>query len=207
MERRMKLDCGQQSRGSQRGFSMIEMMVVIAIIMVIAAMAILQLQPALQQNRAAAAAAQVKSALRQGRETAIAARRTVQVQFFTGAPCQAGSACIVLTRLDPPANVPTVILTLPVEGSVQFMQFAGEPDTPDAFGNGAPIFFGGVANGPPTMEFQSDGSFTDGNGNVIVGTIFLGIPNFRSTAMAVTLLGGTGRTHSYRCPGTVACVY
>jgi prepilin-type N-terminal cleavage/methylation domain-containing protein len=70
----------------EQGFSMIEMMVVIAIIMVIAAMAIVQLQPALQQNRATAAAAEVKSALRQGRETAVSARRTVQVQFFTGAP-------------------------------------------------------------------------------------------------------------------------
>jgi type II secretory pathway pseudopilin PulG len=203
----MKLDCWPRERSSQRGFSMVDMVVVISIIMVIAAMAILQLQPALQQNRAAAAAAQVKSALRQGRETAIAARRTVQVQFFTGAPCDVGSACMVLTRLDPPANVPTIILTLPIEGSVQFMQFPGEPDTPDAFGNGSPIFFGGVANGPPTMEFQSDGSFTDGNGNVIVGTVFLGIPNFRSTAMAITMLGGTGRTHSYRCPSTTPCVY
>jgi prepilin-type N-terminal cleavage/methylation domain-containing protein len=201
------MDHGRRERDSQRGFSMIEMLVVIAVIMIISAMAITQLQPALQHNRAVAAASQVKSALRQGREAAVSARRTVQVQFFTGAPCPPNLGCIVLTRLDPPANVPTVILTLPIEGSVQFMQFAGEPDTPDAFGNGSPIFFGGVANGPPTMEFQSDGSFTDGNGNVTNGTIFLGIPNYRSSAMAITLLGGTGRTHSYRCPSNVACVY
>ena len=201
----MGQDCG--SRSGQRGFSMLEMLVVIAIIMVIAAMAIIQLQPALQTNRAAAAAAQLKSALRQGREAAIASRRTVQVQFFTGAPCSVNTACVVLTRLDPPANVPTVILTLPLEGSVQFAQFAGETDTPDLFGNGAPIFFGGVANGPPTMEFQSDGSFTNGTGGVINGTVFLGIPTFRSSARAITILGGTGRIHSYRCPSNTACVY
>lgn len=194
------------ARPGEQGFSMIEMIVVIAIIMVIAAMAIIQLQPALQQNRAAAAAAQVKSALRQGRETAVSARRTIQVQFFTGAPCQVNTACIVLTRLDPPANVPTVILTLPIEGSVQFTLFPGEPDTPEGWGNGSAIFFGGVAGGPPTMTFQSDGSFTDGNGNPINGTVFLGIPNYRTTAMALTVLGGTGRVHSYRCPGA-QCVY
>lgn len=204
-EGRAKVDC--ECKRSQRGFSMIEMLVVIAIIMVIAAMAIIQLQPTLQQNRVAAGAAQLKSALRQGRETALSARRTVQVQFFTGAPCQAGAACIVLTRLDPPANVPTVILTLQLEPTVGFMQFAGEPDTPDAFGNAAPIVFGGVAGGPPTMTFQSDGSFTDGNGNPIVGTVFLGIANVRTSAMALTILGGTGRVHLYRCPSNTPCLY
>lgn len=205
-EQRAKLDCSRRETSGQQGFSLIELMVVIAIVMVIGAMAIVQLQPALQQNRAAAGAAQVKSALRQGRETAVSARRTVQVQFFTGAPCQVNTACIVLTRLDPPANVPTVILTLPIERSVQFTLFPGEPDTPENWGNGSAIEFGGVAGGPPTMTFQSDGSFTDGNGNPINGTVFLGIPNYRTTAMALTILGGTGRVHSYRCPST-ACVY
>jgi prepilin-type N-terminal cleavage/methylation domain-containing protein len=196
----MKLNRDRRERNSERGFSLIEMLIVIAIIMIIAAMAIVQLQPSLQRNRANAAMAQVKNSLRQGREAAISDRRTVQVQFFTGAPCNVGTACIVLTRLDPPANTPTIILTLPIQASVQFTQFPGEPDTPDAYGNGSPIYFGGVANGPPTMEFQSDGSFTDGNGNVIVGTVFLGIPNFPSSATAVTILGGTGRIHSYRHP-------
>src|SRR5271155_2465926 len=137
----MKLNRGRRERSSQRGFSLIEMLIVIAIIMIIAGMAIVQLQPSLQRNRANAAMAQVKNALRQGREAAISDRRTVQVQFFTGAPCQVGTACVVLTRLDPPANPPTVILTLPVQASVQFTQFAGEPDTPDGYGNASPIYF------------------------------------------------------------------
>ena len=186
---------------NQRGFSMVEVCVVVALILAISAMAIIKTQPALQENRALAGTTEVKAAMRQARETAISARRTVQVQFFTGLPCTAGFACVVLTRLDPPANVPTVILTLPVENSVQFMQFAGEPDTPDGFGNAAPIFFGGVAGGPPTMEFQSDGSFTDGNGNPINGTVFLGIPNAPTSQTAVTILGGTGRARAYRFRG------
>ena len=192
--------------GQGRGFSVLELMVVVGLIMIITAMALIQLQPALQQNRGAAAAAEVKSVFRQGRETALSARRTVQVQILTGLPCQANTGCFVLTRLDPPANVPTVILTVPLQSSVKFMQFSGEPDTPDAFGNAGPIVFGGVVNGPPTMEFQSDGTFTDGNGNVINGTIFLGIPNYRSSAFAVTILGGTGRIHSYGCAGS-PCSY
>ncbi len=197
---RGKRDCGMEYERSQRGFSMLELMVVVTIIMIIAGMTIVALQPTLQQNRAYAGLTQVRNALRQGRETAISARRTVQVQFFTGAPCLANAACVVLTRLDPPGNVPTVILTLTVEGSVQYQLYAGETDTPDGFGNAAPIVFGGVAGGPPTMTFQSDGSFTDGNGNPINGSIFMGVNNVKSSACAITILGGTGRVHAYRYP-------
>jgi prepilin-type N-terminal cleavage/methylation domain-containing protein len=191
----------RRCEGRERGFSMVEVCVVVALILAISAIAVVKTQPALQESRALAGTTQVKAAMRQARETAISARRTVQVQFFTGLPCTAGFACVVLTRLDPPANVPTVILTLPLGGSVQFMQFAGEPDTPDGFGNAAPIFFGGVSGGPPAMEFQSDGSFTDGNGNPINGTVFLGIPNVPTSQTAVTILGGTGRAHAFRFRG------
>ena len=201
-ERGTTLDCSAHARNGQNGFSLIEMMVVITVMMIIAAMAIIQVQSSLPQNRANAAMAELKSALRQARETAVSDRRTVQVQFFTGAPCQATAACLVLTRLDPPANVPTVILTLPLQPTVNFMQFAGELDTPDGYGSSAPIVFGGVANGPPTMNFQSDGSFTDGTGNPINGTVFLGITNAPLSARGVTILGGTGRVHTYRWTGT-----
>jgi prepilin-type N-terminal cleavage/methylation domain-containing protein len=192
---------GRRRENREHGFSVVELLIVIAIALVVTGIAVVKSQPALQQNRAFAGAMQVKSAMRQARETAISARRTVQVQFFTGLPCTAGYACVQLTRLDPPANVPTVILTLPIENSVQFMLFPGEIDTPDGFGNVAPLTFGGVANGPPVMEFQSDGSFTDGNGNLINGTIFLGVANFVDTPVAVTVLGGTGRARVFRLRG------
>jgi type II secretory pathway pseudopilin PulG len=190
----------QRCEGREHGFSMVEVCLVVALILVISGIALVKTQSALQESRAYAGTSQLKGAMRQARETAISARRTVQVQFFTGLPCTTGFACVVLTRLDPPANVPTVILTLPLD-SVQFTQFAGEPDTPDGFGNAAPIFFGGVAGGPPTMEFQSDGSFTDGNGNPINGTVFLGIPNTPTSPTSVTILGGTGRARAYRFRG------
>ncbi|MFZ0522589.1 MAG: hypothetical protein WAL95_16305 [Candidatus Acidiferrales bacterium] len=192
---------GRTGGTRELGFSVVELLIVILIALVVTGIAVVKSQPALQQNRAFAGAMQVKSAMRQARETAISARRTVQVQFFTGLPCTAGYACVQLTRLDPPANVPTVILTLPIENSVQFMLFPGEIDTPDGFGNVAPITFAGVANGPPAMQFQSDGSFTDGNGNVINGTVFLGIANFIDTPTAVTILGGTGRARAWRLRG------
>lgn len=200
-EREIHSGMGRSGRRREAGVSVVELLIVVAIMFVIAGIALVKSEPALQQNRAFSAALQLKTALRQGRETAISARRTVQVQFFTGLPCTAGFACVQLTRLDPPANIPTVILTLPLESSVQFMQFPGELDTPDGFGNAAPIFFGGVSGGPLVMEFQSDGSFTDGNGNLINGTVFLGIANYPQSPTAITVLGGTGRAKAYKYRG------
>ena len=86
------------------------------------------------------------------------------------------------------------------------MTFAGMPDTPDTFGvpgGGSGIMFGSVTGGPPSgMEFQSDGTFTDGTGVPINGTVFMGITNIPASARAVTVLGNTGRIRGYHGTGT-----
>ena len=70
-----------KNRNSPRGFTFVELLVVIGIIFIISAMAIIQLLPAWQQSQSDAAVDQVKSTLRQARETAISQRRTIAVQF------------------------------------------------------------------------------------------------------------------------------
>ena len=69
-----------------RGFSIVEMVVVIAIALVVMSIALIQVQPALLQIHANTAKDQVQSALRQARETAISDRRNVQVEFLTNPP-------------------------------------------------------------------------------------------------------------------------
>jgi prepilin-type N-terminal cleavage/methylation domain-containing protein len=187
-------------RGAESGFSLIEMMVVVVIIGIILAMTLLELQPTVYQFRANAALDQVKGAMRQAREIAISQRRTIVVQFV-------GGNSIQLFQVTEPGNVRAAapFMTLPIETTVTFMTFTGEPDTPDAYGIPAVpagIEFAGVVNGPPVgMQFQSDGTFTDANGNLINGTIFLGITNIKTTARAVTILGGTGRIHAWKGSG------
>lgn len=186
-------------RSDERAFSLIEMMVVIVIIGIILSMTLLELQPTVYQFRANAALAQVKGAMRQARELAISERRTIVVQFV-------GSS-ILLFQVTEPGNVVAAapFMTLPIESSVNFMTFAAEPDTPDAYGIPAVpagIEFAGVAGGPPIgMQFQSDGTFTDANGNPINGTVFLGITNIKTTSRAVTILGATGRIHAWKGTG------
>jgi len=188
----------RKGRNSSGGFSFIELLVVVAMICIVLGMAIVQLMPSWQQSQATSGMDQVKDTLRRARETAIAQRRTIAVQF-SGNNTISLYQFVVVGATSTIAGAP--FLTIPIQRNVQFLTFAGMPDTPDAFGvpgGGGGIMFGSVVNGPPTgMQFQSDGTFTDGTGIPINGTVFLGIANVPTTARAVAVLGNTGRIRGY----------
>jgi Tfp pilus assembly protein FimT len=188
------------SERRQRGFSTLELTFVIVMSLAVMAMSVIQMQPFLQQTQADSAQQQLKESLREAREWAISQRRTMVVQFT-------GTKTTTLYQVAEPSNVvsTTPYLTLVLPGAAQFMTYSTEIDTPDAFGKPASggIEFGG-SSGTPTagVQFQSDGTFTDGNGNPINGTIFIGLPNVPSSARAITILGNTGRIKVYQYTGT-----
>lgn len=211
------------SRRGMRGFSMLELLTTIVILFVVSAMAVFQMQPMWQQIQANAGMAQVKSTLRQARELAISDRRTIVVQFLSAAngtscsPTGGILTCVALTQMvvtpgTPPAPptqtlATSPLLVLPIENNVQLLSFAGEPDTPDGFIGAPPappsgLYSGSNSSAPTTgMAFQSDGTFTDGNGNPINVSIFLGEAGIPSSARAVTILGNTGRVFAYHGTG------
>lgn len=185
----------------QAGFSMVELGTAVAMAMVIMAISMIELQPFWQQLQANSAQQQVKELMREARETAISERRTIVVTF-------SGNNTIQLYKIAEPSNVeattPFVSTALP--GTAEFMTFAAEIDTPDAFGiPSVPtgIEFGGSSGTPNSgIEFQSDGTFTNGNGVPINGTIFIGLPKIPVSARAVTIMGATGRIKPYHYSGT-----
>lgn len=193
----------QNGRNSARGFSFIELLVVVGIIFIVSSMALFQMLPAWQQSQSNAAMDQVKSTLRQARETAISQRRTIAVQF-TGNNTISLYQFVVVGVTSTIAAAP--FLTIPIQSNVNFRTFAGMPDTPDAYGlpgGGGGIMFGSVSGGPPSgMNFQSDGTFTDGTGIAINGTVFMGVANIPASARAVVVLGNTGRIRGYHGTGT-----
>ena len=83
-------------RQRMRGFSVVELLTTVIILLVVSAMAVFQMQPMWQQIQANAGLDQVKSTLRQARELAISDRRTIVVQFLTAAT---GTSCPPLTPM------------------------------------------------------------------------------------------------------------
>lgn len=191
------------SRGNcQSGFSIIELLVVISIILIITGIAITQLKPNLQTAKIDAAMRQVLETFRQAREYSIANRRYVQITF----PANNQLQLIQLDTLTPGAGglnpvLDTVTLSPPLTFTLD-----GMVDTPDGYGNSGAIEFEGINNGPVGgMIFQSDGEFLDGATFLpINGTVYLGVTGQTSTARAVTVLGTTGRVRGWKSNGNNA---
>jgi prepilin-type N-terminal cleavage/methylation domain-containing protein len=181
---------------SQKGFSLVEGIVAIGIISIVMAMAIIGFGNMLPNSKANSAMDQLLYQLRSARELAIAHRCEVQVQFV-------GVNQLTLTQIWP-IGVPPPPVNLTFEGGAQYIVFPSVPDVPAPYnyGKAAPIFFGGIANGPPIMKFTTNGSFIDGGNTLVNGTVFLGIPGNVSTARAITILGATGRVREYHYNGT-----
>ena len=180
----------------QLGFSLMELLVAVAIISVILGMALLNYGNILPNFRANSAMDQLLYQLRSARERAIAHRREVQVQFV-------GTSQLTITEIwllgtAPPAS------TVSFEGGAQYIILPGVPDLPAPFnfGNTAPVYFGGVSGGPPIMKFSTTGALVDGGNTLVNGTVFMGIPGRPSTARAISILGATGRVREYHWDGS-----
>jgi len=176
---------------SARGFSLIELLMVVAIIGVLASIAIGVTPGIINSTKGQGGAAQVASAFRRAREIAISRRRNVRVTFQ-------GTNQLVLEQVNVPGPGFTPIETLTLEGRIQYNTF-GIADTPDLFGNGAAVQISGAAGLP---MFTSEGMFTDSNGDPANATITLGIPGQVSTANAVTILGATATIRQFRWDGS-----
>jgi type II secretory pathway pseudopilin PulG len=184
----------KHSNRPQQGFSLLEGLVAIGIIMIILAMAIINFGNMMPNARANSAMAQMLYRVRSARELAIAHRHEVQIQFV-GTNQLTISELFVVGTPPPPS-------TYTFEGGAQYVLLPGLPDTPMAFGNSSAIYFGGVTGGPPIMKFTTNGSFIDGGNTLVNGTVFLGIPGKNQSARAVTILGATGRVRDYHYDGT-----
>jgi prepilin-type N-terminal cleavage/methylation domain-containing protein len=180
----------KRNRQLQAGFTLIEMMIVIAITVTLAGMAVPVSRGFLSAVKADASLGATVDVLTQARDQAVAQRRNFELAFV-------GNNHLQVWRNEVPSGTRTQIMDIPLESRQQFTKFASLPDTPDMFGNATAIKFSGTG---PWM-FTSDGSLIDSNGDVSNGTIFLGVPNDVMTARAVTVFGATGLMRTWRWRG------
>lgn len=185
-----------RSLRSERGYTLIEVMVALSVAGVLASTAVLQFAAARPAFIGDGAMRVVMGRLNQAREEAIANRRWMEVNFI-------GTNGIQLVRhekkKDPNGvEILTDLGTTFFEGGMQFGLAPGvTDDTPDGFGNSKSPNFGNALK----IRFDTEGRLLDSGGSPVNGTIFIVIPNEQRSFRAVTVLGSTGRVRGYKWDG------
>jgi prepilin-type N-terminal cleavage/methylation domain-containing protein len=180
-----------------RGFSLLELMIVMAIGLTMAGVSFMALMPLFKQNHVDQAYDTTLSVVRNYRNQAITqskryivyftAPRTITVQYWgVGVPVS-------------PAPVTVATYTLPPD--MQFAVQAGFPNPgPDNFGTGtvSNTFNACALVGQNCLIFYPDGSAQDDLGNFSNGVIYLTRPGDMYSSRAIDVFGTTGRVRGWR---------
>lgn len=194
---------GHMSSSKSRGFTLLEAMIAMSIVMIVSGISFMSLRPAWQDARLNAGYNGTLMTLRQARQWAIDNRKTYLVTFNpAGTP--AGTNMIQTNRMDAGAVGPVVSqMTLPPD--VQFLNLPGIPNTvastPDGLGTGSkPYQFNvGVAAGVANqVYFFPDGSARNVNNNINNGVVYLARVDDLLSSRAITLIGAAGRIRGWR---------
>jgi prepilin-type N-terminal cleavage/methylation domain-containing protein len=193
----------------QRGFSLLEMMISMSIILILAGVTFYGLQPALKFARVNSAYDTTLMLLRNSRQQAIAQRTRYIVTFAAPGTITVQTWAYAAPPLVSPPPVLVRTVTLPAD--IQFAVQGGMPSTaatvPDGFGTGGTAidFDQGAGLGSqPFVMFMPDGSSQDtqgnfyGGGNFNSGIVYLGRPNELASMRAITVFGTTGRIRGWQ---------
>jgi prepilin-type N-terminal cleavage/methylation domain-containing protein len=193
------------------GFSLLEVMTVLALILMMSAVTFMSLQPMMRQQRVNNAYNTVLGAMRQARDNSVAQRTSYVVTFDDTVTPQ--TVRVSPTFVGAQGMLAAVTYTLP--NDVGFNLVAGVPTAankvPDGFGTGAKaIDFGytGVGaglGGSKQIYFCPDGSAQDAaggagqcTGNLNNGVVYIARAGELTSSRALTVWGATGRMRGWR---------
>ena len=191
----------------QRGFSLLEMIVTVAIGLTLGGITFMTMMPMFQRNHADLAYDTTLEVLRDTRHLAITQSRQYYVNFN---PAGFPQGTMQVT-FQPPAPVgggplPAIqqVATYKLPNDINVAVMAGFPvNPPDGFGTGVTaIDFGqGIGAGGLTYVcFMPDGSSRDNLGNYNSGVVYLSRtadPN-ANNSRSITVWGATGRVRGWR---------
>jgi len=200
------------SASRSRGFSLVEALIVIAIILIITATAVVSIQPTLKQAHSDAGAAIVADYMRRARDLAVGERRNYQLQFTQPGGQVPGymqllrgtySSLTQSTTYTPYPNGNPTDGIVPLPNDMQFLLPTTKPVLPpDGFGAQANnIDFYDVTNpgnNVTLLTFRPDGTVVANTGGTINGAVYMARPNDDNSPRAVTLFGATGRIKKWR---------
>lgn len=160
------------------------------LIAIVGAMAVPVASAFLQSNNADSSLVATQRAIAAARDRAVAERRNIQLDFII--PNR-----IRHSRVEVPSGTLTMVAEFTLENGQELVKFLDIPDTPDGFGADSYAAFGGVS---PVM-FTSDGSLIDAAGDVVNGSVYVGMPGQPDTQRAVTIFGVSGLTRAWKWSG------
>src|SRR5882724_9855054 len=184
----------------EHGFSLVEVMIVVAIIFIILGTALIQIGPMLKESSAQNALQTTLGLMRRVHEMAVDQRQVYRMSFTAPRTIQ-----VDRVDIDPitKAKVFTFQSKIDLPQATQFTVVTGIPTTPatvpEGFGVGAVAIdfdrdFGG---GVKEVYFQRDGRALDINNRINNGVIYMCRPGEFMSCKAVSLIGATGRSKSW----------
>lgn len=192
--------------GKERGFTLLEAMIVLAIILVTSAFGFLTMKPMMQSSKVTTAYNNTLGTIRRAHDEAAAERRVYVVTFDNTATPNT----VTISQNDTVAAGGILQTTISLPTDITFSTQPGIPTTPngacptpDGFGTGSKAidFDQGVGSGGATsIYFYPDGSAHDKsvNGYINSGVVYMGRQSDLYSMRAITVWGTTGRIRGWR---------
>ena len=190
-----------KKRRTEAGFSLIEAIVVVAIILIMAAAAIIQIAPTLKGAKSQTALETALGQMRRYHEAAVDQRIIYELEFVAPRTINVYQITYDTTT---GKMIPLEVSSIDMPVETQFLCVPGIPTTettvPDGLGDGktAINFALDYGGGQNTVYFQKDGRATDANGRLNNGVLYIAQTGDLSSSKAITVLGATGRVKGWR---------